>query len=353
MNKEERLAKDLRFLTSEIVSNIPGITTLILCGGYGRDEGSWIIDDNGEASPYNDYDFIAITDQHIDYQELGALRKELAKQIGISWIDIDILPKKNIPHLKSTIKNIDTIKASKVLYGNLNDFNLCRELSEEKIGFYDIKKLFYTRMWTFMGGLKSDYFQMSISDITFFRNQMAKAILAGCDVILIKNGLYTPSYIERVKKVCQINISEEFKVAARWAVAEKMEPSQTKMSLKEIDELYNSTHKHYIYAMKYAMGWRWKVYSNPIFSYWYQLLTPSYLMRLVYNLIFRRNFRYDYRLRINIVQALMFFSYRNKNNECKLIKKVKKILASMGYQFNEEESWDEMRSYVACIRNEV
>jgi len=65
---------------------IPSVKSIILGGGFGRGEGSVLVDDSGVV-PVNDYDiFVIVSDEDSrDYRPISA---EIAQQLGIRWIDI-------------------------------------------------------------------------------------------------------------------------------------------------------------------------------------------------------------------------------------------------------------------------
>ena len=65
----------------------PNLDNIILCGGYGRNEGSWFIDEHGALRPYNDYDICIITDVKTPKDKVKNFEQSLAKEIGISWLD--------------------------------------------------------------------------------------------------------------------------------------------------------------------------------------------------------------------------------------------------------------------------
>lgn len=164
--------------------------------GIGRDEGSWYMDNNGIVCPYNDYDVAVISEYDIEYEQLQDLRKELAKQINIHWVDIDFYSPKSLLSLKPTIHNVDLLEASKLIWGE--DY-ICRvpKLDKRSIGEYDLDVLYRTRMWTLLGSWSGSFHDIQNDEARFFKNQMAKCVLAACDMILLKNHAYTTSYKDK------------------------------------------------------------------------------------------------------------------------------------------------------------
>ena len=56
-NIQAKLIADIDIIVQGILQNMSQKPIAIyLCGGIGRDEGSWYMDNNGIVCPYNDYD---------------------------------------------------------------------------------------------------------------------------------------------------------------------------------------------------------------------------------------------------------------------------------------------------------
>lgn len=82
------------------------------------------------------------------------------------------------------------------------------------IGELDLDILYKTRMWTLLGSWSGPFRDIEGEDARFFRNQMAKCVLAACDMILIKNRAYSTSYKRGLSKhqlfILQTMILENF-----------------------------------------------------------------------------------------------------------------------------------------------
>lgn len=167
--KQNILQKQIDYIVSEILKCISNVETILLCGSYGRNEGAWILKDGGQYIPYNDYDFIVVSDQpNISKNELNQLRKRLAAELSINWVDIDIYSSFKINNMKATQKNIDITFGSKKVYGKDIDWNLKSE-DAKKLSNYDIETLYFTRIWTFLGTYSyREYEEISGIDAIFF-----------------------------------------------------------------------------------------------------------------------------------------------------------------------------------------
>ncbi len=87
-DNEQVLERHLRLIVDRVRSLSDGLRAVVLYGGYGRDEGSWYVDNTGAVRPYNDYDLLLVLDRVIERNEREQLRAELAGEVGIRWIDI-------------------------------------------------------------------------------------------------------------------------------------------------------------------------------------------------------------------------------------------------------------------------
>ncbi|WP_313567194.1 hypothetical protein, partial [Empedobacter sp.] len=196
-----RLESDIKIIRNSVLQRLSQIDAIILCGGYGRGEGSWIIDKSTKkVYPYNDYDLYIVTDMKPSSRKISEIENEISKKVGLKWIDIDTITKKKLTNLKPSIKNIDLKYASKIIYGDKNILKEIPDINPSNISTLDIEILYFTRLWTFMGSLSETGFtDLNIEEARFFKNQMAKALLACVDVLLLQNNQYDTSYIKRLK----------------------------------------------------------------------------------------------------------------------------------------------------------
>lgn len=352
-DKENRLIKDIEVIVSRILDEMQSPPLAIyLVGGYGRGEGAWLADESGKPIPYNDYDIAVISNNNIPYQRLQIVRQELAKQVGINWVDIDFYSVKEIKSLTPTIHNIDLLYASRQVYGSFNILNDIKKLDASKIGIQDIDTLYRTRMWTLLGSWKGDFHNLTGVEALFFKNQMAKCILAACDMILVKNHAYTTSYRQRAHlapKLCpQI---ENFSEMAEWAIKEKLEPSDTPLSKDDMKQLYSKAKYIFLSTFTLSMGNIASLYLDPDKTKKVRFFT--FRMKLI-------NLFYTYLLRSEIIrksseiflaQNYVLHSYNNGELQENYVKKSADILKKWGFQYS--DSWFDMHYLVANARNNL
>lgn len=349
--KCNKLNTHMKLITQTILKNIPQVEAIILCGGFGRGEGTWIVKSD-DVFPYNDYDIGIITDASIEISFLEKLRKQLAKEIGIRWIDIDLYSPQKIKRLHISIKNVDLLYGSKIIYGNQDIFRNC-SMDADKIGFNDIETLYFTRLWTFFGIIDGDFKNLKVDDAIFFRNQMAKAVLAIVDVLLIKKRMYESSYRKRIRLFENLYADKKVLVkTANWALGEKLAPSISAISKEECAYLYN--HVYWLYRREMLSA----LYSKYIFKidtpkrYIWNYYMPLELMKKFYAVNIRGFRGYKKACMSRILQNAMFLAYNGGDIDERYMSDVHNTLKILGYEYTAGWEWKMLCPLVACIRNQ-
>ena len=223
------------------------IVSIYLYGGYGRGEGSWVIEEiNGlrEVKPFNDYDIALIVKKKFPLEKLRQLESELKNHLDVKWIDLCQYTKLNLKLFKVTIKNYDFKYASKWIYGRSDMLEYIPVMNVKSISLKDVETLYITRLWTLIGSFPVEgLVQMSKEKEMFFRNQMAKGILAIVDCVLLLNKEYDPSYKKRVQKIANYSNDIELLDLANWALKEKLNPRSVGMEDKQVLDLYTNVRK--------------------------------------------------------------------------------------------------------------
>jgi len=353
---KERLKEDLDFIIDNLRQFKP--VSIILYGGYGRDEGSWIWENsNGSCRPYNDYDILMIFDKKVSEKSFKTIRVNLADKLGISWVDLGQKTVTELENLHPLIFNYDLKYASKVIYGNVNIQNNIPEIRSNMIPLKDVVILFYTRIWTLLGSLDKDGINVSRNgDLSrFFRNQMAKAILAIVDILLIQKGQYDSSYKERVIRFNHFyNYKEELIKLANWAIKEKLNPTAPDMTSEEVRLLYDKVYYHYFNEMYSILSLYYKKYiGNATDIAMHLKWDYASLIKRFGWLILKGNFKMERQLLLNIAQIYISEAYNygdinvySLNNGIRAMKKVKKTIPI-------NLSWDCARCKVAEMRLEI
>lgn len=354
--KENRLLHDIEVIKRIILDILPAVETILLCGGYGRNEGAWIFE-NEIMKPYNDYDFAVISSKKYDRKLINTVRKKCAKEVDINWVDIDVYSINDLKKLKSKIKNFDLINGSKVVYGDFNIYDKCKKIKSENIGFLDIEILYYTRIWTFFGALPTTLFEKDFTkdESVFFKNQMAKAVLAIVDAVLVDMKLYVSSYHERVKRFCELGNCRYNDIAiknlAKWALEEKLAPTQEAIHRNEAKELYNTVYELYYQNLAIRVGNHYgckdlmdlhEKKDNVILS----------KMKKAYHKLSHTYVAYDKAINMKYAQHFLFLAYNLGDYSSDAMKMVNLYMKDV-IEYNETYEWNSARVQIAKLRIEM
>lgn len=287
--REQTLDKHVSYSVLEILKHISNVETILLCGSYGRGEGAWVQNSSGQYIPYNDYDFIVVSDNPgISKDELNSLRKKIAQVVQIKWVDIDIYNKKRIKKLRPTQKNIDITFGSRLVYGKKINWNLT-ETDLGKLGRFDIETVYFTRLWTFWGSFPLLFdVPLEKDNVMFFRYQMAKAVLACVDVILIRDKKYHFSYKERIKRIKEQRDYCEWFDLFDWAMKEKTLPGFEVMSKSEAISLFYRVVECYYKCMKIGLGKEFWFYEKKYRFEVFYLVKIRHMLLSIYHFIKRK-----------------------------------------------------------------
>jgi hypothetical protein len=357
MNKKitARFENDMKIIIKSIIEEVYNIDAIVLGGSYGNGEGVWITSENSDyIFPYNDYDITIITDSYVNPKVISSLRKTIAAEVDIKWIDIDILTNNELKKLNNRQMNVDLINGNKVIYGRKDIFEKCKNLNYSKLPYRDIEKQYFTRLWTFFGSLDENISDLSKEQATFFCNQMCKAIFACIDVLLIDKDKYISSYEAKSKRIREIYPKNEQLVTySRWAIEKRKYPIMESMKIVDVLILFNDVYRLFYSSMSKAMKWRWKVLKSGNFAILYYYLSVYHLSRILLNKIIRKSNSYRKYIDISLAQNYLFHAYNFGKIKNELLIKAKDILEKYDYKSIKDAGWNQLRLLVAKARNEI
>ena len=349
-----QLNHHLEIITTECKKAMKEIISLILYGGYGRDEGSWYLNEKKVWSPYNDYDIVVITNSKTEDYKIERLRKLLAKKIGIKWIDILQLSTGELGELKSSIRNYDIKYASKIFYGDKNILKIIPEIDNTKLPLKEIETLYFTRLYTLLGSLDINGLNQDLKGdkSRFFRNQMAKAVLACADVLLLVKGEYVSSYRERIQKVIKLYPEKkDFLKMAAWALEEKLFPKAPLMKKEEVFNLYLNVHTLFHEEMYKGLTQYYKgLITGPKNIEYYFRKSPYHILKRIYWIIRLRSLNMEKQLLAFVSQSYIAASWTKIGINDNLFTIGLAKLSKARTLQNHNLSWDAAR-IEACKRN--
>ena len=281
-NISNRINSDIDKIALYLNNNIDCIESLVLAGGFGRGEGSVLVDKD-RIQPINDYDIYIIVNSKIDRSRINIFRNYLSDEISIRQIDLDIIHIRELQRLKFTMANYDLKYASYVFYGNksildlIPDMDRCRMPLAEAITPLLLYLIAIIQAYPF-----SDLKKVSKNRIFWIFQQLSKSILGWSSALLIKEGAYHHSYIQRCKKFNELFSDNELRCSlVQKATQFKLEP-YTEIDINIEEYWYNVSRVH--------MEVLWEMmceYYNISFSSWRQIIMRY---KYDYNNIIRRLF---------------------------------------------------------------
>ena len=354
---QEVLQRHLRLIVEACKNLQPNLTAVILYGGFGRDEGSWLQDSDGTWRPYNDYDICIVTDQKAPAHEVKALEKSLAQEIGINWIDLSQLSPDEMKRLRLSIKNYDFKNASKVIYGDKTVLDRIPAMDASTLPMKEAQILYFTRLYTLLGSLDENGLDQNLGDepSRFFRNQMAKAILAIVDVLLLAKGAYDASYCRRVERVVQLYPEKkELIELSRWAHGERLRPQAPDMNSRQARRMYQSVHGHYFSEMYRALSLHFaKRIDGPQDVEFCMKWLPLNLLKRFYWLLKFRSLRAEKQVSLMLAQSYLAAAWAPDRINEKFLRQGLALLRRLDDRLSTESTWDQARLEAARLRTEL
>ena len=225
------------YLTKKLASLKP--ISIVLYGSFGRGEGA-IYSDKKRDKLLNDIDILLIVKKKIDGNKIEKIKEELLKQIDVEWIDITQKNRLDLIMSNASVFNYDLKYHSTILYGDKNILNLIPKIESHDIEYNEIKILFFSRIWCFLGSYKrGDITDLNGYEAAYFKNQMSKIIFALIDVILISNKKYISSYHKKIEVFKEFFSSDYDSLNKHllYALENKFKPSKNKIKASEIKDI--------------------------------------------------------------------------------------------------------------------
>lgn len=348
-----KLDSDIFIISQIITSELNALISIVLTGGYGRGEGAWITSSALEVKPYNDYDIYIISENPIELAQLIYIKYKLQSSLDVKWIDLDNLTLEDLKRLKNTMRNYDFKYGSKVIYGDSSILDYIPAINTKKISYHDIETLFFTRVWAFFGSFGNNGFtDLTNDESTFFKYQMAKAILALVDAVLIDKKKYELYYQKRVELLNKSNIDYKLNSLSQWALKEKFAPSITSLSKLEMQNLYNEVHFLFKEIMNKSLRKHYFFLNMPKSLNFIYIVKPYYFLRRIYHRLIRKTLDYEREILMRKSQVYIFYSYNYDDSiNTKYFQKGLKYMSKIKGKLNIHD-WHDARLILSEMRKQ-
>ncbi len=348
--KNKILDNHINKIVNICLSKVEGVNSIILYGSHGRNEGAWI-KNSKQYHPYNDYDLLVVLNNDVKKPTKPFLIKErLLSEIQIKWIDIGYIYRKDIYKNKKTIYWYDLIHGSRVIYGDDKILTKIHHFKSSDIKIKEGEVLFFTRLWAFMGGTE-ELQSLDQERALFYRYQMAKVVLAAMDMLLLLQGKYVSSYIERVNiatKLCQ-NKKYPGTTLFKWAIEQKLEPLNTIMSRGDVIVLQNDVANLFsYYTLKVVSQLYRKEFTSITQFIKFYSGRYSEKLKIIIGRALRKDANYKKIFHLNIMQMLIFSYTLSEISERDTINECNKNLGKL--EVDHMFDIDQIRKYIAHER---
>lgn len=228
---DEVIADHLSQIVEAVNSAIPDVKAIILTGGFGRGEGG-IINENGHIRPINDYDLLVVGTQiEQEWARLKELGKELAREIGIDFVDLGPVSSEYITQLALTMFTYDLKYGSQVLWGDPFVLDRLPRYASADISLEEGLILLFNRIAGLLLGLPSGVLpDLAIEghDREVLINQVIKSLIAIGDWYLLTWQGYAASYATRHYRFAALGrafgLSEQLRELVEMAYKFKLLP---------------------------------------------------------------------------------------------------------------------------------
>lgn len=213
---EKRIAEDMTRIREAVLEAVgtENITALVLGGGYGRGEGGiYVVND--EERVYNDYDFFVVVPfksrrrRNWVSSRLRGVKEHVEPGCGIHVDFSPPMPLKELPRLPYELMFMEAKAGHHVVYGPEKVFETLPEYDMQRPPLDEGARLFMNRGVGLLlaRGLMRKGLPLEQDGHEFVVRNLYKAMMAMGDSVLIVNGAYSPSYVERLRRFANTDLT--------------------------------------------------------------------------------------------------------------------------------------------------
>jgi len=189
---EQKVAQDITSIKEKIVAEGKrwGIVSLILYGGFGRGEGSVVVEGDN-IRPLNDYDFLAVSRHPLpNYLSFKRFIQGLDSRVSGYTIDVMIRPLWFMKRRHPSVFYYELKNSGKVLWGR-DVLSLIPQIEAGDIPLSDGIRTLFNRLMSLLEAY-------GVEDNKLVIYQCNKAVLTCMEILLLKAKRYHWSYKERL-----------------------------------------------------------------------------------------------------------------------------------------------------------
>lgn len=222
---DEVVGKDLKVIVDEVLKAIPkkDVEAIILVGGFGRGEGSVILE-GGKITPINDYDLTIVT-KRFRPEKLDGVSSKLSNDLGLRFVDLAYTNYYTMPFRGVIMLDYDSKYGGQVLYGDKDILDRYPRYKIGKMGFLEGYDLLCNRLIAPFELIKAHHLQQESHDLEV-KLQIGRAIMAYYALLLINEDKYSHSYEERLVFINDVELEEKYKAVIRYATNLKLMPGE-------------------------------------------------------------------------------------------------------------------------------
>lgn len=209
---ENSIKEQLQTITNTLLDKYGKvIEAIILCGGFGRGEGSYTQDNDNVARAHNDFDIVLVTRKRISQSELKTVGQELASRVGIRFIDLGSVRRSQLSKLSPSVFTYD-LHASQLLYGDASIMDELPQYGVSDIPIRDAEIQIQNRLICFMEKTPEEFWiqqDCRADKMSEFVLQISKAIIAATIARLVEQKKYVSSYREQNSLVHSLGFDQK------------------------------------------------------------------------------------------------------------------------------------------------
>lgn len=214
---DEVIGNHMKIICDEVLSNISGVRSIVLTGGFAKGEGGVRVFPKGrEVFPVNDYDIYVITDQPVPLKTLIKASERAVQRMGAPvfslfsgvthsfYVDLRCLQTSKLKYLPPVIRYFELKHVGRVLYGE-EMLNIIPNYTVQDIPSMEGVRLLFNRMGNLVTYFSPKCIKEGIFDERdFLVYSCHKCLIACCKALLLLSERLGYSDVENMKVLAEI-----------------------------------------------------------------------------------------------------------------------------------------------------